>query len=122
MKLAITIWGNRISPVFDAATTLLIAEIQRGMILKKTYKSFRPEPCPDLISLLRHLDVSLLICGAISTGPADLITANGIGLASFVTGNALEILDDFATRERIARDRVMPGCTCPFLESRKKPI
>jgi hypothetical protein len=28
MKIALTVWENRISPVFDVATMILLAEIQ----------------------------------------------------------------------------------------------
>ncbi|WP_022669186.1 NifB/NifX family molybdenum-iron cluster-binding protein [Desulfospira joergensenii] len=114
MRLAVTIWGNRISPVFDAARTLLIADIQNGVIRKKTYKTIEPLPPADLVRLLKQMDVSTLICGAISTGPADLITAHDIRLVSFVTGNAMTILDDFAAQESIHRDHMMPGCPPPL--------
>ena len=43
MKIAITIWGNRISPVFDAARTLLVARIENRTILKKRYIPFNPD-------------------------------------------------------------------------------
>lgn len=120
MKLAVTIWGNRISPVFDAARTLLIADIQDGAIRQKAYKSIEPLPPDTLIRLLKQMDVSTLICGAISTEPADRITAHGIRLVSFVTGNIQTILDTFATRECIGREHMMPGCAYPFSESKNQ--
>ncbi len=115
MKLAVTIWGNRISPVFDAAGTLLIAEVQDGTIVNKTYKPFRPEPAADMIDMLKQAGVSTLICGAISTGPADLITEHGICLVPFITGNALAVLDTYVTRKVIDSKYVMPGCPSPFV-------
>ena len=120
MKLAVTIWGNRISPVFDAARTLLVVDIQDGVIRKKTYKSIEPLLPENLIRLLKQMDVSTLICGAISTEPADMITAHGIRLVSFVTGNIQAILDDFASREGVGRNHMMPGCcTGSFPEEKK---
>ena len=35
MKVAITVWGNRISPVFDSAQTILLAEIEQGKIISE---------------------------------------------------------------------------------------
>ncbi|CCK80993.1 NifB/NifX family molybdenum-iron cluster-binding protein [Desulfobacula toluolica] len=111
MKLAITIWGNRISPVFDAAGTLLVAEIKDRMIIKKKYASFNPETPSDLIKTLKKMKVSVLICGAISTKPADLIVESDIKLISFVTGNALKLLDNIAQKQTIEKTFMMPGCS-----------
>ncbi|MBW2654213.1 MAG: dinitrogenase iron-molybdenum cofactor biosynthesis domain-containing protein [Deltaproteobacteria bacterium] len=111
MKIAITVWGNRVSPVFDAAGTLFVAHIKNRMIIKKSYTSFNPEMPSDLIKLLKKMQVSVLICGAISTKPADLIVENDIKLISFVTGNALKLLDNFAQKQTIEKTFMMPGCS-----------
>jgi len=111
LKIAITVWGNRVSPVFDAASTLFIAELGNRMILKKEYVSFKPERLSDFIKLLKSTGVSILICGAISTKPADLIVENDIKLISFVTGNALKLLDSFACKQTLEKTFMMPGCS-----------
>ena len=111
MKLAITVWGNRVSPVFDAAGTLLVAQIENQGIIKKEYKSFKPAIPSDLIKILKKMKVSVLVCGAISTKPADLIVESDIKLISFVTGNALKILDNFAHKQTIEKTFMMPGCS-----------
>jgi len=111
LKLAITVWGNRVSPVFDAAGTLLVTQIENQRIIKKEYKSFKPAIPSDLIKILKKMRVSVLVCGAISTKPADLIVENDIKLISFVTGNALKILDNFAHKQTIEKTFMMPGCS-----------
>ncbi len=111
MKLAITIWGNRISPVFDAASTLLVAHLEKKTIIKKTYKSFNPETPENLFKILKKMEISVLVCGAISTRPADLIVENGIKLISFVTGDASSFLDNFAHKGTIEKTFMMPGCS-----------
>ncbi len=111
MKIAITIWGNRVSPVFDAAATLLVVQIENRMVVKKSYESFDPETPFDLIKLLKKMQVPVLICGAISTKPADLIVNNDIKLISFVTGNALKLIENFARKQTIEKSNMMPGCS-----------
>jgi predicted Fe-Mo cluster-binding NifX family protein len=111
LKIAITIWGNRVSPVFDAAATLLVAHIENRMITKKSYTSFDPQTPSDLIKLLKKMQIPVLICGAISTKPADLIVNHDIKLISFVTGNALKILENFALKQTIEKAYMMPGCS-----------
>ncbi len=125
MKIAITVWGNRISPVFDAASTLFVADIENRSILKKNYTSFNPTRPSDLVKLLKKMQVSILMCGAISTKPADLIVENDIKLISFVTGNALKLLDNFARKQTIEKTFMMPGCSkqyCWRYKSKKLPI
>ncbi|MDD9304505.1 MAG: dinitrogenase iron-molybdenum cofactor biosynthesis domain-containing protein [Desulfobacter sp.] len=114
MKIAITAWGNRVSPVFDAARTLLIADIKGHTIKSKTYVSFHPDDIQDLAALLSHEQVSTLICGAISTEPSDQIAENHIRLISFVSGNALDILNSFASRYTIDQSHMMPGCSLDY--------
>lgn len=111
MKVAITVWGNRVSPVFDAAATLLVAHIENRVIIRKSYTSFDPETPSDLIKTLKTMQISVLMCGAISTKPADLIVDNDIKLISFVTGNALKLLEDFARKQIIEKAYMMPGCS-----------
>ena len=119
MKIAITTWGNRISPVFDAAHTLLTARIKNRMIRGKTYTHFDPDSPQELIRILKRMEVTTLICGAISTKPADFIVENNIKLISFVTGNALDFLDSFATRQTIAKMNMMPGCSIDYCRRQK---
>jgi len=114
LKLAITIWGNRVSPVFDAASTLLIADIENRIILKQHYTSFDPETISDLIKQLKRMQISILICGAISTKPADLIVKSDIKLISFVTGNTLDFLENFARKQTIEKSFMMPGCSTQY--------
>ncbi len=114
MKIAITIWGNRISPVFDVASTLLVADIKNKIIAHKTYISFDPGIPSGLIQTLKNSNIAILVCGAISDIPADLIKTNDIKLISFVTGNALKFLDDFANKHTIDKHTIdkkfiMPG-------------
>jgi predicted Fe-Mo cluster-binding NifX family protein len=125
VKIAITVWGNRVSPVFDAASTLFVAHIENRMIIKKSYTSFNPAMPSDLIKLLKKMQVSVLMCGAISTKPADLMVENDIKLISFVTGNALKLLDNFAGKQTIEKTFMMPGCSkqyCWRYKSKKPPI
>ena len=110
MKIALTVWGNRISPVFDAARTLLVAEIRDKQIAHKSYQAFSPEDSQVLTANLKSQGLSVLICGAITNTPATQITDQGIKLLSFVTGNAMDILNSFAGRQSLEQEHMMPGC------------
>ena len=111
LKIAITVWGNRISPVFDAAGTLLVAEIESHQIRHRQYLSFNPRSPLDLTRVLKKLDIDILVCGAISTKPANLIVSKDIKLISFVTGNVQQLLETFAKKQAIEKNFMMPGCS-----------
>lgn len=109
MKVAITVWGNRISPVFDSAQTVLLAELLDRQVVDKRLE-FIPLLVPE--SLARKvvaLNPDALICGAISEQPALIIERAGIRLLPFISGKAERILQVYAQTFEIKNYR-MPGC------------
>jgi predicted Fe-Mo cluster-binding NifX family protein len=109
VKVAVTVWGNRISPVFDAARTLLVAQIADKKISGHYYTSFDPGAPVDLVSTLKKNQITLLVCGAISKTSADLIANQHIHLICFVTGNARQFLDSFVQGQTVETKHMMPG-------------
>jgi len=110
MKIAITVWEDRISPVFDSAHTLLIAEIQKRKIISRRHMIFNPEETSRLADSLTKLNIGVLICGAISEIPSNIIIANGITLIPFIGGNVEQVLEAYASGIQIAPGFLMPGC------------
>jgi len=110
MIVALTVWGKRISPVFDSAQRLLISEIENSKVINRTYKTFDPESTHQLTSLLNKQKISVLICGAISEEPANMIETCGIKLIPFISGTVDEVLQSYAQRNSIIPTYLMPGC------------
>ena len=108
--IALTLWENRISPVFDAAHDLLFAKIEGSQVVDQHCLSFDPDKVASLIVTLRDHEVKILICGAISEFPATLITDSGIRLIPFISGNVDQVLHLFASGESIVPGFLMPGC------------
>lgn len=109
MKAALTVWENRISPVFDAAQMFLIAEISNCMVLTTRHEPFDPEVPSRVADRLQELNVSVLICGAISEVPANMIESRSIKLIPFISGNAEDILGHYAKGLPIIPTFLMPG-------------
>lgn len=110
MKVALTVWENRISPVFDSARMLLIANIEN-----KTVKSRRYEPFDSELSLRRagklsDLGIKVLICGAISQPLANMVEAYGIHLIPFVVGGVNQVLDAYLKGILSSPNFRMSGC------------
>ena len=120
MKVAITVWENRISPVLDSAHMLLIADIENAKITNRKHVAFNPDIPSRLSEALSELNVDVLICGAVSQIPADMIESGGVKLIPFITGNVEEVLTSFANSESIVPSYLMPGCGCKQQKKRRK--
>jgi len=110
MKVAITVWENRVSPVFDSACTLLIAEIKNARVMKKIYQHVNPDMPMQLVQMLHSQGVVALICGAVSEGPANVIETAGIELVPFITGDIEKVLETCLESNPVWSELKMPGC------------
>ncbi|WP_372678600.1 PocR ligand-binding domain-containing protein, partial [Desulfosarcina sp.] len=110
MKVAVTVWEDRISPVFDASRRLLIAEIENDRVTDRSYVFFDPGRPGSLVKTLTMLDVPVLICGAVSQAPATSIVDSGITLIPFIAGEVDRVLEVYAKGNPLAPAFEMPGC------------
>ena len=110
MKVGLTVWENRISPVFDAANILLIAEIRDKKVISKRLEPFDAELPSRMANRLNELNITVLICGAISEVPANIIEASKIKLVPFISGKADDVLECYAQGIQIIPSFLMPGC------------
>ena len=110
MKVAVTVWEDRISPVFDASRRLLIAEIENARVTDQSYVLFDPGRPGSLVKTLAMLDVPVLICGAVSQAPATIIVTGGITLIPFIAGEVDRVLEVYAKGNSLEPTFVMPGC------------
>jgi len=108
MKVAVTVWGKRISPVFDAATTLLVLELGSDVERGGTYLSCSCESTPGAIRIMRAADVGVLITGAICREAAVQLEAAGIQLIPFVAGRVDHVLGSYLSGKSLTGCR-MPG-------------
>jgi predicted Fe-Mo cluster-binding NifX family protein len=111
MNVAVTVWEDRISPLFDASRRLLIAEIENDRITGRTHVLFDPTQPSSLAKTMAELHVDTLICGAVSQVPADMITACGVTLIPFIAGDVDNVLEAFVKHHALVPAFSMPGCT-----------
>lgn len=109
MKIAITIWGNRISPVFDSASTLMIVQVEDSIIVSRIFQEFNPKVTTQMLSILKEFKMDALICGAISDIESKPIEQSGVKLISFVTGNTDKVLASLLKKPNRISDFLMPG-------------
>jgi predicted Fe-Mo cluster-binding NifX family protein len=110
MQVALTIWEGRISPLFDATRTLLIAQVEKGRVISKRIEPFDCESALLRAARLHDLGVERLICGGISDSFASPIEALGIEIIPFAAGAVDEIMEAYLTGKIAQKRFKMPGC------------
>ena len=93
--IAMTVWGNRVSPVFDCSATLLIAETRGSHIVHRRFEPFNPVMEKQTADIFSRFQVDVLICGAITDGQSESLIKLGVQLIPFISGDAVEILESF---------------------------
>jgi predicted Fe-Mo cluster-binding NifX family protein len=110
MKVALTVWENRVSPLFDGACMLLIADIDGCGINKKRLEPIEYKSPYLRVARLDDLGVNILICGGISDFYANHIEARGIKIVPFAAGSVDEVLEAYVNGNIYRKDYRMPGC------------
>lgn len=105
-----TVWEHRVSPVFDSARTLLIADIENDTLVSSSYLTFDPDRPLELLQMLQAQKVLIIICGAVSEGPANLLEGAGFELISFIAGDVRQVLETFLQGDPLGAAFRMPGC------------
>jgi predicted Fe-Mo cluster-binding NifX family protein len=109
MKIAITVWGSRISPVFDAATALLLVEIAGNDVIERDIRLCQPSRHDRFVALLKDNDVKLLICGAICEPAVKRLEAEGLEVVPFLAGEVEQLIESCFSEQDFT-EFAMPGC------------
>jgi predicted Fe-Mo cluster-binding NifX family protein len=87
MRIAVTRWGERISPLFETAARLAIVAIDPAGAHMRFEAGMDGMDTGERIRLLRGLAIDLLICGAVARDTRARLAAAGIAVAGDVCGN-----------------------------------
>jgi predicted Fe-Mo cluster-binding NifX family protein len=110
MKVVLTVWENRISPVADSATQLLVVDVENRTVRGRRTERINAESVFYRARRLADLEVQVFICGAISDFFASLVEGYGIRLIPFICGKANEVLDAYLEDSLRSQRFVMTGC------------
>jgi len=116
MKIAIPVWNDCVSNVFDFAHRLLLVDIENAKVVNRSEVALKSQSFPQRAGNLKNLGVDVLICGAISRALATMITASEIEVLAFVTGRVDDVLEAYLTSQLAKPQFSMPGCWPGALE------
>lgn len=109
MKLAITVWENRISPVFDSAAQILLLELSEGRILRKRLVAVEDSSFATVLSLRKEEEIDLLLCGALCRRGEERLQAGGLEVLPFLSGDVDALVQSVMAGSDLSFF-AMPGC------------
>ncbi len=110
MRVAIAVWNDRVSPVFDAASRLMLVDVEDGVERARREEALPESFLARRAKRLAELGVTVLICGAISHPLSAVLAASGVTVIPWTAGPVDEVLAAYL-KGRLPDPRwLMPGC------------
>jgi len=110
MIVAISVWNQRIAPVFDVSRTALICLTSRDRVIREYLEELSEEDPVGKIHNLQSHKAEVLICGAISRNILDLAEMYGIATFPFTSGG-VEAVKTAYLQDRLGEAVfARPGC------------
>ena len=110
MRIAIPAWENRISPVFDFASSILIVELEEGKEKKRLNMQLGGEDILHKCIRINEAGINLLICGAISNPFLNQLAVFEVNVITDITGNIDDVINAYLSGDLSNKKFLMPGC------------
>ncbi len=110
MRIAIPVWGNRISPVLDVAREISLFDLERGQVQNEISITLDNESLPDRTIKLSENGVDQVLCGAVSEVFYQILTNQDIKVLPWLTGKTDDVLQAFISGQINKSCFQMPGC------------
>jgi predicted Fe-Mo cluster-binding NifX family protein len=106
MKIAIPIFGNRISPRFDFSPEMWIIDVEGGEVVRQEKLPTANLNLPQRLEQITSNGVDKVICGGIDGFCQSQLGSRGIDVVQDVIGDAEIVFDLFM------KGRLRPGFCC----------
>jgi predicted Fe-Mo cluster-binding NifX family protein len=110
MKVALSVFKDSISTVFDVAQQLLVLEMDRISGQKRTMLKIDATDPVNRAAQLSEQGINVLICGAISQPLQASILARGIAVYPFVRGAVKDVIVAYQNGRLTHAVYALPGC------------
>lgn len=110
MTIAVPICQQRISPLLDTASRLLVVTRKRGQEVARREYVLDVLPPDALARSIAELPVDILLCGAVSEPLLRELAERGVRVRPHLCGDVERILQAFCRRQLRRNDFRMPGC------------
>ncbi|MBW1836219.1 MAG: NifB/NifX family molybdenum-iron cluster-binding protein [Deltaproteobacteria bacterium] len=111
MRIAIPIWDNKVSPVMDTASRLLIIETDGHKESARFEIYLEEQDISRRCHRIQGLEIDVLICGAICRSLAGMLLASDIHIISEISGLVEDVLEAYLQGTLADSKFFMPGAT-----------
>lgn len=122
MRIAIPVWDDKISPVLDTASRLLIVELEDRKESSRFEIYLDEQELSRRCVRIRGMDIEILICGAVSRPFWSMLAASGINIIQGISGHPEEVLKAYLHGNLFHPGFLMPGCKANRERQGKDPI
>ena len=109
-RVAVTIWGERVSPLLDVARQALLLELENGRVVVQRKLSLPNGSGEAKLATLRRHGVTTLLCGAVSQEMATRARSLGLELVPFWAGKVEAVVAAYLAGQLPSDELAMPGC------------
>lgn len=110
MRIIVPIWEDKVSPVLDTASKLLIVDTAGGKSISRAETLLDEQDFSRRCFRIRKLGADIIICGAVSRSFSERLKASGIRMIQGISGNIEDILDAYFNGNLQQPKFLMPGC------------
>ena len=110
VTVAFPIWQDRISPLLDAATRLLVVTLRRGTEVRRREVLLGPLGSDALARSVAELQVDVLLCAALSEPLLRELRKRGVRVRAHLCGEIETVLRAFCRHRLGCEEFRMPGC------------
>ncbi len=108
MRIALSIWGDKISPVLDTAGKLLVVD-NENQRESRFEAHLLEKDISQRCAFIRGLDIDVLICGAVSRHFTKMLMMSGIEIVSGISGHVEDVLKAHLQGDLVQPKFLMPG-------------
>lgn len=109
MRIAIPVWEDRVSPVLDTASRLMVVEFNEEGPSSKFEIYLDERDLSRRCLRIQDLCVDTLICGAVTRYFSELLKASGIKLIQGISGQPEAVLNAYLDGTLAHPKYLMPG-------------
>lgn len=110
MRIAIPIWEDKVSPVFDTALKLLVVDLEKNRESSRLVYHIGEEDLSWKCHRIESLAPDVIICGAISQFFLNILRASDMKVIEHISGRTEEVLDAYLKGNIMNSRFLMPGC------------
>jgi predicted Fe-Mo cluster-binding NifX family protein len=109
MKIAIPVWEDKVSPVLDTASRLMVVELKEGGPSNRFEIYLDERDLSRRCMRIQDLCIDTLICGAVTRHFSEMLKALGIKIIQGVSGQPEAVLNAYLDGTLAHSKYLMPG-------------